>query len=107
MNTTATVFTLHASRYLQQLSKHWAHKFDVEFTAERSTIRLPIGAIGLEAADDRLAIILSAADVASMDELQDVLESHINRFAHREGPLVFEWAAIEPAAGQVPSATRI
>ncbi|TIT63197.1 MAG: DUF2218 domain-containing protein, partial [Mesorhizobium sp.] len=27
----ANVTTAHASRYLQQLCKHWAHKFPVEF----------------------------------------------------------------------------
>src|SRR6185437_8958296 len=31
---TVRVPTTHASRYLQQLCKHWAHKLDVSFTPE-------------------------------------------------------------------------
>ena len=33
-----TVTTASASRYLQQLCKHWSHKFSVEFTPERGII---------------------------------------------------------------------
>ena len=33
----AHVSTPSASRYLQQVCKHWSHKFAVEFTAERGT----------------------------------------------------------------------
>ena len=34
----ATIPTASASRYLQQLCKHWSHKFAVEFTPEHGTI---------------------------------------------------------------------
>ena len=34
----AIVPTAAASRYLQQLCKHWSHKFAVEFTPEHGTI---------------------------------------------------------------------
>lgn len=36
----ADVVTEHASRYLQQLCKHWAHKFPVEFDLNHGTIDL-------------------------------------------------------------------
>ena len=34
----ATVPTAHASRYLQQLCKHWSHKLPVEFDASRRAL---------------------------------------------------------------------
>ena len=33
---TANVPTAHASKYLQQLCKHWQHNLAVEFTPERA-----------------------------------------------------------------------
>ena len=47
----ATVPTASASRYLQQLCKHWSHKFAVEFTPEHGTIpfdetRVPARCLG-------------------------------------------------------------
>ncbi len=37
------VATAYASRYLQQLCKHWAHKFPVEFDPNHGTIDLSHG----------------------------------------------------------------
>ena len=34
----ATIPTVSASRYLQQLCKHWSHKFAVNFTPQHGTI---------------------------------------------------------------------
>ena len=34
----ATIPTASASRYLQQLCKHWSHKYAVSFTPEHGTI---------------------------------------------------------------------
>ena len=39
----ATVTTASASRYLQQLCKHWSHKFAVEFTPELLRKDLDLG----------------------------------------------------------------
>jgi hypothetical protein len=41
----ARVPTESASRYLQQLAKHWSHKMAVTFTAEEGTITFPNGAV--------------------------------------------------------------
>ena len=37
----ALVPTENASRYLQQLCKHWQHNLQVEFTPEHGTVRFP------------------------------------------------------------------
>jgi len=39
----ADVSTEHASHYLQQLCKHWAHKFPIEFDPNHGVIDLSLG----------------------------------------------------------------
>ncbi len=82
--------TASASRYLQQLCKHWSHKFPVEFTPTHGEITLPFGACVLEADQEALKVRLSAADAASLPRFQEVVEEHIKRFAFRE-TLTFPW----------------
>lgn len=49
-NSTTTVSSDRASRYLQQLCKHFAHKVPVEFTTETGQITFPFGTCTLHAA---------------------------------------------------------
>lgn len=82
--------TVHGSRYLQQLAKHWTHKFAVSFDTQHARIVMPEDrVIALTHHDDRLEIRLTAPADA-MAHLQNVTESHIARFAFRE-ELVFDW----------------
>lgn len=87
----ASVTTEHASRYLQQLCKHWAHKFTTDFGPEQGRIDMGEGrAVDMTAAPDRLTVrVSSAGDLA---RLQQVVEDHIVRFAFRE-TLAFDWQA--------------
>jgi len=84
------VATPNGSRYLQQLAKHWSHKFPVAFTPEQATIDLPLGRCVLNAAPDRLDIVLTGTDDADMDRFQTVVAEHLQRFGHRE-TLTFDW----------------
>lgn len=88
--THAVVPTAHASRYLQQLCKHWSHKFETEFDPSRGRILLPLGEARLTATPDTLVIDLTATDGANMKTFQEVVVSHIERFAFRE-ELRFDW----------------
>lgn len=85
-----TVATEHASRYLQQLCKHWAHKFETEFTQTEARIALPLGEARLAADDATLSITVTASEAADLNQLRDVVKSHIERFAFRES-LQFDW----------------
>ncbi|MCG6203399.1 DUF2218 domain-containing protein [Rhodopseudomonas sp. HC1] len=89
-NSRATVSTAHASRYLQQLCKHWSHKFETEFDPVKGRIALPLGEARLEAEPACLVIHLTAADATSLATLKTVVVSHIERFAFRE-TLEFDW----------------
>ena len=86
----AVVPTANASRYLQQLCKHWAHKFPVEFTPEQGSIDLPAGRTSLRAGESSLAIVIDAPDPAAIERLEGVVADHIRRFAFRE-ELAFAW----------------
>jgi hypothetical protein len=87
----AHVSTKSASRYLQQLCKHWGHKFAVEFDARHGTIALPFGPLVMEAGSDELTVTLETEDAAAFDRFETVVADHIKRFAFRE-ELTFDWA---------------
>ncbi|CAN7387038.1 DUF2218 domain-containing protein [Aminobacter aminovorans] len=85
---TASVTTEHASRYLQQLCKHWSHKFAVEFSPTEGRIDLGESRVVDLHADDRtLTVNVEAEDLERMEQ---VVVDHIVRFAFRE-ELKFEW----------------
>ncbi len=88
---TATVPTASASRYLQQLAKHWSHRFEVSFDATRASIPLPLGLVELTADDAALYVRCNHNDAESIDKMRSVVADHLNRFAFREGELVFDW----------------
>ena len=87
----ATAPTAHASRYLQQLCKHWSHKFEVSFDPARGSIALPFGTTTLDAGADALAIRVELNEDADPDRAKSVIADHLNRFAFREGELAFDW----------------
>lgn len=87
---TARAETANASRYLQQLAKHWSHKFAVEFTPETATIALPMGRCVLAADAQALDVTLTGEPGADMDRFKSVVVEHLQRFGHRE-TLAFDW----------------
>ena len=66
ISSTARVPTLHASRYLQQLCKHWGHNLTVAFNETTGT-------------------------AGQLDALKGAVARHLDRFAFREAPLSFDW----------------
>jgi hypothetical protein len=77
--------TASASRYLQQLCKHWSHKFAVEFTPEHGIIPFDATRVcTLDASPERLALRIEAADDSTLERTQGVVIEHLKRFAFRE-----------------------
>jgi hypothetical protein len=88
---TAIVKTEHASRYLQQLCKHWSHKMVTEFDALQGRIDFASGAqVFMIAAPEELSVRIDTPDDEGLPRLQTVVEEHIKRFAFRE-ELEFAW----------------
>lgn len=88
----STVHTEHASRYLQQLCKHFRHKIPVEFVPEAGECRFPFGIARLRADAERLTVEIEAPDSDQRARTQDVIEVHLLRFAFREnlGPMSWQ-----------------
>lgn len=91
-STTAKVTTEHASRYLQQLCKHWAHRFPVTFDAQQGTVEFSAVAAA-EFSVDGGALILRIyhADAAELPRMETVVADHLRRFAFRED-LTIDWS---------------
>lgn len=94
----ATIPTQNGSRYLQQLCKHWSHKFEVVFDTNNGTIPLPMGTATLAATNTELEVKVETADSATLERLQKVVAEHLDRFAFREAPLSFDWHPIDSSA---------
>ena len=80
----ARVATANASKYLQQLCKHFQHKLPAEFDAAVGSIAFPAGMVRLAADGKTLAITLEAQSDQELDRLEDVVARHLARFAFRE-----------------------
>ena len=84
MDSIARVATPNGSKYLQQLCKHWSHRFETEFDASAGRIAFPTSAVRFAAAPETLTMTLSGPDAATLDRMESVVVEHLNRFAFRE-----------------------
>jgi hypothetical protein len=80
----AEIATPRASRYLQQLCKHFAHKLPVSFDPTAGKISFAIGDCALRVDGERLHLNLTSPDGMQMTQLKDVVVRHLLRFAFRE-----------------------
>ena len=80
----ARVATANASKYMQQLCKHFQHKLPAEFDAAVGSISFQAGEVRLAANAETLAITLEAKSDQELDRLEDVVARHLARFAFRE-----------------------
>ena len=98
---TATVPTTSASRYLQQLCKHWSHNMAVEFDETSGRVVFPRNARGaewpadglftMEAKPEALVCRIEASSPEQLAGLKGAVAKHLDRFAFREAPLPFDW----------------
>jgi hypothetical protein len=92
----ADVPTAEASKYLQQLCKHFAHKIPANYDEHAGTLDFQDGRATLKADSGLLKLQVEARDEAGLKSLEDVLARHLARFAFREN---FEivWTEADPA----------
>jgi len=84
----ARVATPLASRYLQQLCKHFAHKTEATFTPEQGRVAFPMGTCAMTAADGVLTLDAHAAGPAALEQVKEIVGGHLQRFAFREKPAI-------------------
>lgn len=104
ISSAARVPTTHASKYLQQLCKHWQHNLAVEFTADHGTVTFPKDARGADwpgdglvtfnAEADALTVRIDASVEGQLEGLEGAVARHLDRFAFREAPLPFDWQTV-------------
>ena len=83
--------TASGAKYLQQLCKHWGHKFDVDLTDHKGN--RPVSYPSNDGADaDALLVTIEAQEKETVERMKDVVASHLDRFAFREAPLAFDWS---------------
>ena len=102
MTASAFVSTAHSQRYLTQLCKHWAHNLDVEFDETNGRVIFPKDARGANWAGDAtvrfvaresgLDVTIEATSDGQLNGLKGAVARHLDRFAHREAPLAFDWS---------------
>lgn len=88
---TARVPTEKGGRYMQQLCKHWSHKFETEFDDAHGRVELPNCHTAMAVEPDALVVTLTVEDPDAVDRMQQVVADHLDRFAFREAPLAFDW----------------
>ena len=82
---TLNLTTAHASKYLQQLAKHFGHKVPVTFTATEGKVTLPFGTCEMAASSTALSItVLGLSE--DLGRLEQFVGNHLARFAFRENP---------------------
>ncbi|MFT3966042.1 MAG: DUF2218 domain-containing protein [Sphingobium sp.] len=86
-----SIATLNGGRYLRQLCKHWAHRLEVEETGDQACLRLPQAFLTMAADPSALHIHLRADQDGDLQAMQEVVSSHLDRFAFREAPFALEW----------------
>ncbi|MES0812669.1 DUF2218 domain-containing protein [Roseibium sp. SCPC15] len=91
---TTTAHTASASKYLQQLCKHFAHKVPATWDATSGEVSFPFGFCRMEATDSCLMIRCETDEDQKMVRMKGVIDSHIERFAWRE-ELKLQWQSAE------------
>lgn len=83
--------TLNASKYLQQLCKHFGHKVEAEFDTAQGRVAFPFGPADMKADETALTVTVTAADDDTLTRARGVIDSHLARFAFRESFEHMDW----------------
>jgi uncharacterized protein len=91
----ASVPTANATKYMQQLCKHWSHRLEVELSDGRGVVRFPAALATFDAGADALSVKIEGERSEEVERMKGVVASHLDRFAFREAPLKFDWSTRE------------
>jgi hypothetical protein len=84
--------TSSAARYVQQLIKHWSHKYDCSYVDGVGEVPFSEGVHArFEAKPEGIHVQLVAPDMAQNERVRGAIERHLDRFAFREAPLDYRW----------------
>lgn len=86
-----------ASQYLQQLCKHFGHKVETRFDERKGTIAFTEAPVRLVATETELLVTLEASTPETATRYREVIDSHLKRFAFRDGFETMDWDTTEAA----------
>ena len=93
--TTGRWATPKASQYLQTLCKHFGHKVETLFDERAGAIAFPEVPVRLAATETELLIATDGTTPETAAKLRSVIDSHLRRFAFREGFEAMDWTDTE------------
>ncbi len=88
--------TENASRYLQQLCKHFAHKVAVDYDSARGRVEMPPGLCMLVAENGALSFFCQSREPKGLEVMQYIVVEHLEKFAWRED-ITIAWEPGLPA----------
>jgi len=77
----AKIDTAEASLLINRLCKHFSHKIDAHWANGTGRLTFSIGECRLEASEGLLTLVCQSPTREELDELGDVVASHLIRFA--------------------------
>lgn len=86
METTATVQTEKARRYMKALVNHFNRKVTAVYTNDSGYIKFGFGRCDIQATDDTLTFQATSSEADDLNRLQGVISSHLARFTQSEIP---------------------
>lgn len=87
--------TPNASKYLQQLCKHFGHKVDVDYDESAGQAALPYGPARMTANSEGLRVSIDLKYLDDRPKAQSIIDSHLEKFAFREGFKVMDWTTAD------------
>jgi len=88
----ADISSIDPARLLRRLCNHWRHKFEIERRGDEHAL-IPLGEVGTAEFTITPGVLHAEArheDGAQLPRLQQVIATHLERFA-RDETLVFDW----------------
>lgn len=81
---TARVTSANPGRLINRLGKHFRHKIEAEWTETDGVLTFSIGVCRLRAAGNELALACQSDTDSELEELGQVVASHLIRFSGNE-----------------------
>jgi hypothetical protein len=95
--TTGYYETENASKYLQQLCKHFGHKIETGCDAQKGWAAFEMGTAHMTANKDGLTVTCEVTDPAAVAAVHSVIDNHLTKFAFRETINTMTWTTVESA----------
>lgn len=89
--TTGYLKTENASKYLQQLCKHFGHKIEVSYDSNKGWAAFEMGTAHMIANTTGLTVTCDVDDAKGIEVVHHVIDSHLKKFAFREAVNTMDW----------------